>query len=257
MTMQQHFSRYKRRLGQHFLNSRRIAQRIVDFADVHDELVVEIGAGKGMMTHLLAKHARKIIAFELDRRLAHTLRKENIPKARIYQQDFLKVDLGRFADVVAIGNIPYGISTAIVQKLVAERAALKKAVLTVQREYAYRLLAEIGTRQYGALTLYVRCYFNVKKGFVIPARFFSPSPKVNSMVIALEKRKPLLALSDEKKFFEFVDNIFRYRRKSLKNAIASAVHKAPGHIDKKLLMKRPASCTLQDFYQMFMSINQS
>lgn len=239
------------------MNSKRVAQRIVDFADVGDELVIEIGAGKGMMTRLIAQQARKVIAFEIDRRLAYTLRKEDIPKVRIFQQNFLKVDLGRFSHVVAIGNIPYGISTAIVQKLVAERAALKKAVLTVQREYAYRLLAEIGTREYGALTLYVRCYFDVKKGFAIPARFFSPPPKVNSMVIALEKRKPLLAIPDEKKFFEFVDNVFRYRRKSMKNAIASAMHKVPEHIDKKLLMKRPASCSLQDFYKISMSINKS
>lgn len=239
------------------MNSKRIAQRIVDFADVQDELVIEIGAGKGMMTRLLAAQAKRVVAFEIDRRLAQVLKKESIPKAQICEQDFLKVNLDRFSHVVAIGNIPYGISTAIMKKLVTERAALKKAVLTVQKEYAYRLLAEIGTRQYGALTIYVRCYFDVRKGFAIPSRFFSPPPKVNSMVIALEKRKPLLAISDEKKFFEFVANIFRYRRKSLKNAIASAMNKVPAHIDQKLLMKRPARCSLQDFYQIFVRINQS
>ena len=255
--MQQHFSRYKHRFGQHFLNSRRIAQRIVDFADVHDAFVIEIGAGKGMMTRLLAAQAKRVVAFEIDRRLARMLKKESIPKTRILEQDFLEVNLDRFSHAVAVGNIPYGISTAIIRKLVAERAALKKAVLTVQKEYARRLLAEIGTRQYGALTMFVRCYFDVRKGFAIPSRFFSPPPKVNSMVIALEKRKPLVAVSDEKKFFEFVDDIFRYRRKSLKNAIASGRYMVPAHIDKKLLMKRPAHCSLHDFYHIFMGINQS
>lgn len=255
--MQQHFSRYKHRFGQHFLNSKRIAQRIVDFADVRGEFVIEIGAGKGMMTRLLAAQAKRVVAFEIDRSLAHILQKESIPKTRILEQDFLEVNLDRFSQAVAIGNIPYGISTAIMKKLVTERVALKKAVLTVQKEYAHRLLAEIGTRQYGALTMHVRCFFDVRKGFAIPSRFFSPPPKVNSMVIALEKRKPLLPISDEKKFFEFVDDIFRYRRKSLKNAIASAMYAIPAHIDKELLMKRPASCSLHDLYQIFLRINQS
>lgn len=255
MTTQPHSSSRKRRLGQHFLNSTRIAQRIVDCAHVEGESVVEIGAGTGVVTRLIGARARHITAIEIDAQLAARLQKESMPNTVVRQGDFLAVPLKEFRNVVVIGNIPYAISNAIVRKLVSERASIKRIVLTLQKEFAQRLYAETGTTQYGALTLYVGCYFDVTKKFVIPARFFTPTPKVSSAVVVFEKKKPSIAV-DEQQFFAFINGIFRYRRKCLKNAIAHATQYKPRGIDRKTLMKRPAELSLMDYHRLYSKLKQ-
>ncbi len=256
MTMRRHSSFHKRRFGQHFLNSKRIAQHIIDCAHVTGESVIEIGAGKGIMTRLIAARADDITAIEIDSTLAARLRQEKIPNTVVLQKDFLAVSLREFRNTVVIGNIPYAISTAIMHKLVSERESIKRIVLTLQKEFAQRLFAEKGTTQYGPLTLYVGCYFDITKEFVIPARFFTPSPKVNSVVVALEKKKPSITVVDEEKFFAFVNGIFRYRRKSVKNAIEHSVSYTAHGIERKILMKRPADLSLMDYYLLYSRMKQ-
>jgi len=253
--MRRHSSSHKRRFGQHFLNSRCIAQRIVDCARITGESVIEIGAGKGIMTRLIAARADNITAIEIDAALAARLRKEKIPNTVVLQKDFLAVSLKKFHNIIVIGNIPYAISTAILHKLVSERESIKRTVLTVQKEFAQRLVAEKGTTQYGVLTLYVGCYFDVTKEFAIQARFFTPAPKVNSIVVILEKKKPSITV-DEERFFVFVNGIFRYRRKSLKNAIEHSMHYVPHGIEKKILVKRPADLSLADYYTLYSRLKQ-
>jgi len=254
--MRRHFSLHKRRFGQHFLNSKRIAQRIVDCARITGESVIEIGAGKGIMTQFIAAQANEVIAIEIDATLAARLRREKIVNAVVLQKDFLAVSLKEFHNAVVIGNIPYAISTAILHKLVSERESIKRIVLTLQKEFAQRLVAEKGTTQYGALTLYVDCYFDVTKKFAIPARFFTPSPKVNSVVVVFEKKRPIITINDEEKFFAFVNGIFRYRRKSLKNAIEYSMHCVPHGIEKRILMRRPANLSLTDYYLLYSRMKQ-
>ncbi len=242
---------YKKRFGQNFLNSKRFAERIIDFADIDGEVVLEIGAGKGILTRYIAQRAKKVFAVEIDKNLAAMLKEMDLPNCRIMHDDFLKLDLKKFPKLVIIGNIPYSVSTSILEKLIAQRNFLKRAVLTVQKEYGQRLCAEVGSRQYGALTLSVNCFYQIVKGFMIPARFFSPQPKVSSVVISLIKKKPLLKINNETTFFEFVRGIFRYRRKSLKNAIISHLHMLPEGIDTNLLKKRPGNLTLGDYHRIF------
>jgi 16S rRNA (adenine1518-N6/adenine1519-N6)-dimethyltransferase len=100
----------------------------------------------------------------------------------------------------------------------------------------------------------VNCYFDVTKEFAIPARFFTPSPKVHSVVVVLEKREPRVSVVDEKKFFAFVTGIFRYRRKSVKNAIAHFLHCTPDGIERSISMKRPADLSLKDYYRLYSRI---
>lgn len=253
--MRRRSSFHKRRFGQHFLNSKRIAQRIVDCARVTGESVIEIGAGKGIMTRLIAARAHDITAIEIDSTLAVRLSREKLPNTVVLQKDFLAVSLKEFRNTVVIGNIPYAISTAIMHKLVSEREFTKRIVLTLQKEFAQHLFAEKGTTQYGALTLYVGCYFDITKAFAIPARFFTPAPKVNSIVVILEKKKPSITV-DEEKFFAFVNGIFRYRRKSLKNAIEHSMHCVPQGIEKRILMKRPANLSLAEYYLLYSRMEQ-
>jgi 16S rRNA (adenine1518-N6/adenine1519-N6)-dimethyltransferase len=253
--MRQRSSLHKRRFGQHFLNSTRIARRIVDCAHVTGKSVIEIGAGKGVMTRLIAARAQHVTAIEIDSALAARLRKEKIPNTVVLQKDFLAVSLAKFRNIIVIGNIPYAISTAIVRKLVSERESVQRIVLTVQKEFAQHLYAEVGATQYGALTLHVGCYFNVTKEFAIPARFFTPSPQVSSVVVVLNRKTPTIRVDDEK-FFAFIRSIFRYRRKSVKNALEHSMHCVPHGIEKRILMKRPADLSLAEFHVLYVRMTQ-
>jgi 16S rRNA (adenine1518-N6/adenine1519-N6)-dimethyltransferase len=233
------------------LNSRLLAQKIVDFARIKDETVLEIGAGKGILTKQIARQAKKVFAVEIDNRLATTLERLELPNVVIIENNFLKLTLSNFGNPVLVGNIPYSITTPILEKLVEERDYFTRAVLTVQKEYGERILAHSGTHAYGALTLYIGYYFSTKKGFIIPARFFSPRPQVSSIVISLVQRPAPFTVTNENKFFDFVQGIFRYRRKSLKNALMHHMDSVPEGIDADLLMKRPENLTLEDFYHLY------
>lgn len=249
--MPRRFSHYKKRLGQHFLNSNRLAKRIVDFAAIDDDIVLEIGSGKGMLTKQIAEKAKKVYAVEIDKIFAKRLKTMAQTHVIVLNKDFLKLNLHDYDKPVIIGNIPYSITTLILQMLVTQKDYFKRAILTIQKEYGERILAHLGCRQYGSITLYLNYYFSIKKGFVIPAKNFSPRPKVNSVVISLIKKQPPFALKSEEKFFQFIRGIFRYRRKSLKNAIMHYLGKLPDNINIELLKKRPENLSIDDFHYLF------
>lgn len=240
----------RRKLGQHFLNSRKLAQRIVDFAGVKDEVVLEIGAGKGMLTQFLSASARRVFAVEFDKDLAAHLKKKLEQNVLVINRNFLKLKLSRYDHPVIIGNIPYSITSAIIEKLVAEQKYIKRAVLTVQKEYARRLYVLPGDAGYCPITLLVGTSFSVKKGFVIPPRFFSPRPKVSSVVVALDKKSSIV-IKDKRKFFAFLKGIFGYQRKSIKNCILNYSQRLPRDINQEFLKKRPKDLTLQEFYWLY------
>uniref|UniRef100_A0A7C4XUS9 Ribosomal RNA small subunit methyltransferase A n=1 Tax=candidate division WOR-3 bacterium TaxID=2052148 RepID=A0A7C4XUS9_UNCW3 len=239
-----------RKLGQHFLIDPYLAKRIVDFAQVERERVLEIGPGKGMLTRILSSKAEIVYAVEIDKKLADALRQKAMPNVLIINQDFLKTALSDFPDCIIVGNIPYCITTQILEKLVKERKFFKKAVFTLQKEYAERLLAIPGSPFYGSITLYMNYYFVIKKGFSIPARAFFPSPRVSSMVISLHN-KELPFLIQEENFFKFINGLFRYRRKFLKNALRFYLNFTPGGLDNILGNKRPGELNFEDFKYLY------
>lgn len=233
------------------MNSKVLAKKIVDFAQIHDGIVLEIGAGKGTLTRHIAENAQKVFAVEIDKRLATTLKTLTLPHVVVINEDFLRLNIKDYEQPIIIGNIPYSITTPILEKLIRERDYFKRAVLTLQKEYAERILAQSGSRKYGAITLYVQYYFSIKKIFVISPRYFSPRPHVSSVVVSFKKKAPPFALENEKKFFDFTQGIFRYRRKSLKNAITHYLGRLPEGIDKELLKKRPENLTFDDFHYIY------
>ncbi len=240
-----------KRLGQHFLGSTSIAQRIVQFAKVEDRTVLEIGPGRGILTHILARYAKRVFAVEIDSRLAEKLKQENIPNVTILNQNFLKTDLSQFQNCIIVGNIPYYITTSILNKLVVERQYFERAILTVQREYGERLTARTGAPSYGSITLYINYYFEVNKGFLIPARFFSPRPRVSAMVISLKRRIISSPHHNEDAFFKFIQGIFRYRRKLLKNCLKFYLGFTLESLAESIARRRPAELNLKDFEYLY------
>ncbi len=245
--------RYRRRFGQHFLNSSRIARRIVELSQVVHETVCEIGAGKGILTAQLAACANKVFAVEIDPSLIDRLQMRSSDNVEIIHGDFLNTDLSDFGESVIVGNIPYSISNEILDRLVQQRNYIRRAVLMVQKEYGDRLRAPVGSSCYGALTLYANYYFSVTKGFTVPARYFTPRPKVSSVVLLFEKKRVEFAVQDEARFFNYVRTLFRYRRKSLKNALKQIVESIPPSVQEKIGNKRPQDATLKELHTLYVA----
>jgi 16S rRNA (adenine1518-N6/adenine1519-N6)-dimethyltransferase len=245
--------RYRRRYGQHFLNSPRIAQRIAELAQVTHETVCEIGAGKGILTAQLAACADKVFAVEIDPSLIDKLREQSSDNVEIIHDDFLNVNLADFGEPVIVGNIPYSISNEILDRLVQQKNSIQRAVLMVQKEYGDRLRAPVGSSLYGALTAYVDYHFSVTKGFTVPARYFTPRPKVNSVLLLFAKKRVEFAIQDEARFFNFVRTLFRYRRKSLKNALKQVVESVPATVQKRIGNKRPQDATLKELHTLYVA----
>jgi len=220
--------RPKKRFGQHFLVDGRIADRIVEAADVGPgDAVLEIGPGKGILTERLLGRAGTVYAVEIDRELVSFLREKFPPESGLIlvESDILSFDLSRIpvdppGRVKIVSNIPYNISGLIVDYLIGWRERISRAVLMLQREVARRLLAEPGTRDYGLMTLNLAlCAGGRKVMDVRPGSFFPP-PEVHSSVVSLVfeggYRYPL---DDEGVFRVLTGVAFRQRRKMVRNTL--------------------------------------
>ena len=211
-----------RRLGQHFLTSRPILQRIAEaVCPDPDWTVIEIGPGRGALTDPLLTRAHQLIAIEVDQVLVHYLQQKfrNEPKFSVLNQDVLKSDLTEWGQVAVVGNLPYYITSPIVEKVLAMGTLLQNAVFLVQKEVAERMAASPGSRDYGYLSVQVRLYAEPKVLFSVPRGAFSPPPKVDSAVIQLKPR-PQPLVEDPLALLQLASHAFRQKRKTLRNNLA-------------------------------------
>ncbi len=221
--------RPKRSFGQNFLVAEPIA-RSVAAACVHDDevaraRVVEIGAGTGALTRLLAPRARTLVAIERDRDLIPLLRDELAgTTTQILEADAQSVDFAALlgpaeADSprVLCGNLPYAITGALLRRAVESADALERAVFMVQDEVAARLLAAPSTKDRGALSVFVQAAFDVRRVLRASAGAFHPAPEVTSAVVELTVRRPPRG-RETATFRALVRGAFQARRKTLRNA---------------------------------------
>ncbi|MDB4876208.1 MAG: Ribosomal small subunit methyltransferase [Gemmatimonadetes bacterium] len=216
----------RKSLGQHFLNDKRILQRIVDALELSgDETVVEIGPGRGSLTATLLPHAKKLVLIEYDRALAAKLREKyaSEPSVSVVEADVLTVNLREVAGgpFQLVGNVPYYITTPILFHAL-ERPRPEKAVYLVQREVAERIVAAPGSDEYGALSVNVQALAKAKLMFRVAPGSFLPPPKVESAVVRIEPRDdPAVSPEEEATFRRFVLDAFGMRRKQLRRVIRS------------------------------------
>ena len=214
-----------RRLGQHFLVSERVLEREVEHAELTgEETVLEIGAGIGNLTKYLLSAGCKVIAVERDPLLARVIR-ERFPETRLQVicGDATKVELPHFDKVVA--NLPFAISSPITFRLL--RHGFKKAVLIYQREFAQRLVAKPGTRQYSRVSVACSFYAEAKLLARITRGAFYPPPEVEAAMVELVPRKERPP-ADEDFFLRFLGALFPYRRKTLRRALVLAAERLFG-----------------------------
>jgi 16S rRNA (adenine1518-N6/adenine1519-N6)-dimethyltransferase len=213
-----------RRFGQHFLARKSILDRIADAAcDPNAPLVIEIGPGKGALTEALLARAAKLVAIEVDTYLVHYLRQKfateiEAGRLTLIEGDVLKTNLTQWGPAVVAGNLPYYITSPILEKLFSMGDGWTRAVFLMQIEVAERLAASPGTRDFGYLTVQTQLFSKPEILFPVARTAFRPQPKVDSAVIRLEHSDRIIA--DRDAFLKFASAAFRQKRKTLRNNLA-------------------------------------
>ena len=223
----------KKRLGQNFLVDKNMQRKIISACGLQvSESVLEIGAGRGEMTGLLAAGSKEVYALEIDHRLYALLgqKYKNASGLTILHQDILQFDIARFCRAKAItklkviGNIPYYITTPIIEHLLEHRSCIDTIFLTVQKEFGRRIASGPGTKDYGSFSCFVHYYAQPEILCVIPRTCFKPQPKVDSCFLKLTLRpQPRVQVKDEQYLFSVIRTAFNQRRKTLKNSLCDVI----------------------------------
>ena len=255
----------RKRFGQNFLVREDLCERIVEQAHLReDDVAIEIGPGAGALTLRIARRVRHLIAVEKDMGLAEYLREEfaEVPRVTIHEGDFLEFDLRAAAaehgveKLVVVGNIPYNITTPILEHLFEARQVVRSAVLLVQKEYAERLAAAAGSPEYGSLTLFARYHALMEPLMTLRSGAFWPRPEVDSMLVRFFMRERPPVDAPEALLFRIIRASFQQRRKQLTSTLANAldvpreVLEAIGHQAGITLSRRGETLTLDEFARL-------
>ena len=213
----------KKSLGQNFLQDENILKNIANSITTKtNDLIIEIGPGKGALTKYLKEKNSFLICYEIDERMKEILKKLEDNKTKIIFNDFLQADIINdsqefaYENIYIIANIPYYITTPIIKKVIKQEK-LKSMTLLIQKEVAERLSAKPGSKSYGSLTVYLNYYFNINYLFNVSKYAFNPIPKVESAVVNFERIKNKISVKNEKLFFKLINDSFKMKRKTLKN----------------------------------------
>ena len=242
--LERHGFTFKKSFGQNFLTDTNILQKIVDTAEIDDQVnVIEIGPGIGALTEFLAERAAQVMAFEIDHRLvpilADTLR--GFDNVTVVNEDILKVDLAQHIQnfknpdlpIKVVANLPYYITTPILMHLIESGIPFSEFVVMMQKEVADRISAQPNTKAYGSLSIAVQYYMTAKVAFVVPRTVFVPAPNVDSAILKMVRRpEPAVAVEDEKFFFKVSKASFTHRRKTLWNNLTGYFGKTEEIKDK-------------------------
>jgi 16S rRNA (adenine1518-N6/adenine1519-N6)-dimethyltransferase len=254
-----------KRFGQNFLVREDIAERIVEQAHLReDDVALEIGPGAGALTLRIARRVREVVAVEKDQGLAALLREEfeALPRVHIVEGDFLEFDLAAcarahgVAKLAVVGNIPYNITTPILEHLFAQRASVRSAVLLVQREYAERLAAAPATPAYGSLTLFARYHALLEPLFTLKPGAFWPRPDVDSMLVRVLPREQPPVDAPEGLLFRIIRGAFQQRRKQLGNTLQDSLGLPRDAVERLArhagiaLARRGETLTLEEFARL-------
>ena len=220
------FMKAKKRLGQNFLIDKNVISKIVtEVFACNDDLIVEIGPGRGALTKELKKYNSNILCYELDRDLKNILQALEDDKTKIVWQDFLKSNIKedikdiKYNKLYIVGNLPYYITTPIIEHIMDSNINFEKLVIMVQKEVADRFLASPHSKEYGYITVVLNYYFDISKVTDVSKYAFKPVPKVESTVLRLIPKSNKEEL-DFDKYKNFLKTCFKQKRKTLKNNLS-------------------------------------
>jgi len=262
----------KKSLGQNFIFDKNIQKKIVLASGLdRNDIVLEIGAGFGDLTKEIALSVKKVYALEIDQRLFEGLEKNLNCKSNceIIKKDILEFDLDKFLakykikqKIKVIGNIPYYISSPIIEHLIKYHQKITAVYLTVQKEFGRRVCAGFGSKEYGSFSCFVQYYAHCKIIFEIKKGSFRPAPKVDSCFLSLKFRDhPVVKVNDEERLFGLIRTAFNQRRKTLKNSLLTFISK--DRLEEILcslnidINTRPEDLSLEQFAQRSNSLDSA
>ena len=214
--------KFKKQYGQNFLMDKNILDKISSsICPGKNDLIIEIGPGSGNLTKRLKEYKANLVCFEIDKSLDKYLNLLEDDKTKVVYEDFINVNLEEFVknynyeNIYVIANIPYYITTPIIEKITFSNIKVKSLLLMVQKEVADRLSSTNGNREYGYITVLLNAFYNINKLFNVNRNSFYPVPNVDSAIIKLDSKE--CNLLDFEKFNKLIKNAFRFKRKTLKN----------------------------------------
>lgn len=239
--LDQYGFKFKKSLGQNFLIDTNVIRNIIDAAGIDKTSgVIEIGPGMGSLTEQLAKHAKHVLAFEIDQRLIPILGETLSPydNVTVINEDILKADVASAIEshlhdcdeIFVVANLPYYITTPILMGLLEKHLNINSYVVMMQKEVGERLSAAPSTKAYGSLSIAVQYYTDVKRIMVVPKGVFMPPPNVDSLVVKLTTlESPRVDVEDETLFFKLTRGAFVQRRKTILNNYMSLIQDSKEH----------------------------
>ena len=212
---------FKKSLGQNFLRDDIVLNRIVDSFDVKsNSIIIEVGPGDGALTRKLLTKKTDVISFEIDESLKLSLDKIKSDRFKIVYKDFLNIELYKYIEnyknIYFASNVPYYITTPIINKFIESNIIPEIMIMMVQKEVAERLSAKPGSKEYGAISVILNYFYDIEYLFTVDRSSFYPIPKVDSAVIKLSKKEPK-KLKDYSIFKKIIFDSFKYKRKNIKN----------------------------------------
>ena len=276
--MKKYGIRANKSLGQNFLISNEVVEKIINASDIKEnDMVIEIGPGLGTLTKFLLQKAKKVLCVELDKKMIKILndRFSDYNNFELINEDILKVNLKKIiednkkteqiANVKIVANLPYYITTPIIMKLLEEKLDIESITVMIQKEVADRLIEIPGGKNTGAITYTVYYYCESEKIIEVPNNSFIPEPDVRSEVIKMNLRKePAVKIQEPKIMFMIIKSAFMQRRKTLLNALTNTkifVNKNEGLIIlKKLNLNeniRAEELSIQDFANIAKAITSN
>ncbi|MGR3973696.1 MAG: 16S rRNA (adenine(1518)-N(6)/adenine(1519)-N(6))-dimethyltransferase RsmA [Candidatus Rhabdochlamydia sp.] len=254
----------QKRFSQNFLIDGNVVRKMIAFAQISpDDTVLEIGPGPGVLTEALLQQGHRVIAVEKDRKLSHALHRFQTADHRlqVFEDDALNWDpsLHLAPPVKLIANLPYNITTPLLTHFLPRHSLFSSMTLMVQKEFADRMLAEVGSSDYSSLSLFLQFYCTPYPGFIVQPTCFYPAPSVKSAIIKLVLKEPPPV--DPVKFFELTRKAFQQRRKMIRTSLrhlycATQIERALELIGKGPYV-RPEELTLSDFLILFSKVDQT
>ncbi len=230
-------------LGQHFIVDESIFERACKYAKLcKNDVVLEIGAGDGRLTRVIAKYAKKVIAIEKDPALAELARQNAKKNVVVIEGDALKEKFPKFNKIIS--NIPYSISSKILEKIFSYYWEV--AVLMFQKEFALRFFAKPGERNYSRITVFVNYHSIPELMEIVPKSKFYPKPKVDSAMVRLMRKETEQLPRD---FWNFIRMLFTHKKKLVKNAVEHAGIKA--RLPEKFAKKRVFQCKIEELIEIY------
>lgn len=250
----------KKRFGQNFLSDKNTLEKIANVIDINNKNIIEIGPGLGSLSEQLLKKSNKVIAFEIDNSLVKNLQEKfKDYNFEIINQDFLKADLSNYTNYSIIANIPYNLSSDILFKIFEYSNNFENVILLVQKEFAQRVCANVGSSNYSKLSPTTKLFYDSKICFDVDKKMFWPQPKVTSSLIHLTRANINYDV-DKQKMMNFLKICFSMRRKTLWNNLKNL------HISKETFNDicskmnidiniRPENLSLDQYIKLFKLLN--